>query len=265
MSVADQIIDKRVLDDLYHRYNCRDCLHPDPLEFVYNYDDQSDREIVALIASSLAYGRVEQILKSVSFVLDAMSKPSEFLAGSDAESLRAEFGSFKHRFTTGDELVSFLLGIRGAIETHGSLKECFVAGYASDDPDTYHALCNFVDSISGHNDFRNSLLPSPRRGSACKRLNLFLKWMVRQDNVDPGGWPEIDKSKLIIPLDTHMYRIGVALGMTERKSADLRTAKEITDGFRAIEPADPAKYDFALTRLGMAFGTDVADHLNGEL
>jgi uncharacterized protein (TIGR02757 family) len=249
------------LGKLYRKYNRRVYIHPDPLEFVLNYDDQSDREIVALIASSLAYGRVEQILRSVSSVLDVMDRPSEFIA--DADSFRRRFGSFKHRFTTGDELVSFLLGIRGAIDKYGSLKDCFVAGYSPDDRDIFPALCSFVDSIRGQDDNCSSLLPSPQRGSACKRLNLFLKWMVRQDNVDPGGWSGVDKSKLIIPLDTHMYRIGVALGMTERKSADLKTAREITDGFKVIEPSDPTKYDFALTRLGMEFGANVADHLSG--
>ena len=264
MLKTEQAVSKERLEELYRKYNRRDCIHPDPLEFVLNYDDQSDREMVALIASSLAYGRVEQILRSVSSVLDAMGRPSEFLAESDADSLGRQFGSFRHRFTTGDELVSFLLGIRGAIDKYGSLKGCFVAGYSLDDRDIFPALCNFVDSIRGQDDNRNSLLPSPQRGSACKRLNLFLKWMVRQDNIDPGGWSGINKSKLIIPLDTHMYRIGVAIGMTERKSTDLKTAREITDGFKAIEPSDPTKYDFALTRLGMEYGMDVANHLNGE-
>jgi uncharacterized protein (TIGR02757 family) len=85
--------------------------------------------------------------------------------------------------------------------------------------------------------------------------------MVRKDEVDPGGWDGIDRAMLLIPLDTHMHRIGRLLGMTERKQADLRTAREVTDGFRELAPEDPTKYDFALTRVGMRHGTRTADHL----
>jgi len=95
------------------------------------------------------------------------------------------------------------------------------------------------------------LIPAPSKGSACKRLNLFLRWMVRQDEVDPGGWDLIPPSKLVVPLDTHMHRIGLLLSFTNRKQADLQTALEITDAFRKVAPHDPVKYDFVLTRLGI--------------
>jgi len=100
---------------------------------------------------------------------------------------------------------------------------------------------------------RSYLLPDPRLGSACKRLNLYLRWMVRRDAVDPGGW-NVPPAKLVVPLDTHMHALGRALGLTDRRSADLRTALEITAAFRAIAPDDPVRYDFALTRLGMRGG-----------
>ena len=112
---------------------------------------------------------------------------------------------------------------------------------------------------------RAGLLPSPSAGSACKRLNLFLRWMVRQDNVDPGGWDSVSPAKLIIPLDTHMHRIGRRLGLTPRRQADLRTAIEITEGFRGICPSDPVRYDFALTRLGIRRDEGVEDFLSGAL
>jgi len=95
------------------------------------------------------------------------------------------------------------------------------------------------------------LLPLPRLGSACKRLNLFLRWMIRKDDVDPGGWENIPLSKLIIPLDTHMHKIGILTGLTSRKQANMRTAFEITDGFKKLVPEDPVKYDFSLTRIGI--------------
>jgi uncharacterized protein (TIGR02757 family) len=104
-------------------------------------------------------------------------------------------------------------------------------------------------------------VPSPVGGSACKRLNLFLRWMVRQDGVDPGGWDNVPQSKLIVPVDTHMHRICLRLGLTTRKQANMATALEITEGFRALAPDDPVRYDFSLTRLGIRRDADLADCL----
>ena len=98
---------------------------------------------------------------------------------------------------------------------------------------------------------RKHVLACPDKGSACKRLNLFLRWMVREDNVDPGGWNQVPASMLIIPLDTHMHRIGHSFQLTSRKQADMRTALEITKAFREMSPQDPVRYDFSLTRLGI--------------
>jgi len=255
-------IDKSFLENLYKRYNHSKYVHPDPLEIVLRYDIIRDREIAALIASSLAYGRVAQIIKSVASVLDQMESPADFVQNATKKSLQKTYGNFKHRFTTSDDLVAVILGLKAVILKYGSLEECFKAGMSSSDSDVIPALCRFVQTIRGaDNGNYNSMLPSPPKGSACKRLNLFLKWMVRRDRVDPGGWTCIDSSKLIIPLDTHMFRIGTAFGMTTRKQANLVTAREITDAFRAISPDDPTKYDFALTRLGMEHGVGVVDHL----
>ena len=105
----------------------------------------------------------------------------------------------------------------------------------------------------------NSLLPCPEKGSACKRFHLFLRWMVRNDAVDPGGWDGISASKLIVPLDVHMHRICMRLGLTSRAQADLKTALEVTGRFRAIVPEDPVRYDFALTRIGIRNDIDLAE------
>jgi uncharacterized protein (TIGR02757 family) len=101
------------------------------------------------------------------------------------------------------------------------------------------------------------LLADPRDKSACKRLNLYLRWMVRRDDVDPGGWEGVRPAQLVVPLDVHMHRIGRALGLTQRQQADCRTALEVTEAFRKISPEDPVKYDFALTRLGIRDDTNL--------
>jgi uncharacterized protein (TIGR02757 family) len=250
------------LCDLYTKYNHREFVHPDPLEFLYDYRKLADREIVGLIASSLAYGRVHQILKSVGSVLQRMGSPYSFLMNSSKQSLLQDFKDFKHRFTTGEELATMLYGIKQTLEQHGSLNTCFMKRLESSHETVIPALSSFVGELSAVFQSRpRSLLPSPKSGSACKRLNLFLRWMVRKDEVDPGGWDNVPASKLVVPLDVHMHRISLQLGLTSRKQANLKAAYEITTAFRRLEPDDPVRYDFALTRLGIRDDLDPAEFL----
>ncbi|MCK4624883.1 MAG: TIGR02757 family protein [Phycisphaerae bacterium] len=253
-----------MLEDLYGRLNRRCYVHPDPLEFLYEYDAPADREVVGLVASSLAYGRVAQILKSVRCVLGRMGRrPLRFLQDASEASLKRDFAGFRHRFATGENVSAMLLGVKRVIDRHGSLGSCFIAGMGQDDETPLPALSAFAKELSavgkcGH------LLPDPARGSACKRTNLFLRWMVRADEVDPGGWKAVPAAKLIVPLDTHMHRIALTLGATRRNAADMRTAMEITDAFRRISPDDPVRYDFALTRLGIREEMDFSALALGE-
>jgi uncharacterized protein (TIGR02757 family) len=244
---------KESLEKLYTFYNCREFIHPDPLEFVLQYHDPLDREVVGMVASSLAYGRVHQILRSVSDVLCRMGEsPSQFIMDSSLGRIQRVLKDFRHRFTDGDQLAALLYGMKGAIKRYGSLQSCFTSNRKHNDDTILHALMAFVHELNAEASAEmKMLLPSPRRGSACKRLNLFLRWMVRSDDVDPGGWSGVGPHQLIVPLDTHMHRIGLDVGLTHRKQADMRTALEITHAFRAIAPEDPVRYDFALTRLGI--------------
>jgi uncharacterized protein (TIGR02757 family) len=239
------------LDKLYTEYNKPELIHPDPLEFLGSYDDVKDREIVGLIAATLAYGRVAQILKSVQLVVDGMKpSPYSFLKKSSERQIRDTFKGFKHRFSTDADLSNLLIGIKYAIEKFGSLNACFLNGYDDSNETIQPALASFVEAlVEGGGD--TNLLSDPAKGSACKRLHLFLRWMVREDDVDPGGWSGIPRSKLIVPLDTHMHKIGLGLNMTKRRQGNLRTAVEITRAFAKICPDDPTKYDFTLTRFGI--------------
>lgn len=249
------------LEAVYARYARREFVHPDPLELLYRFEAPCDCEIVGLIASSLAYGRVSQILNSASGVLERMgSSPARFLRDASHGDLEKIFSGFKHRFQTARELVALLLGIKNAIGKHGSLQACFRSHLDGADELVLPALCGFVRALDaggrcGH------LLPDPSKGSACKRLNLYLRWMVRRDDVDPGCWDGIAPAMLIVPLDTHMHRIALGLGATRRKSADLRAAIETTEAFRKICPSDPVRYDFALTRLGIHPDGDIETFL----
>jgi len=246
--------DKRtVLQEIFRMYHRPEFISPDPLEFIYRYDDPFDREIVGLIASSLAYGRVSQIIRSTGRVLEKIGRsPRAFLEDTDEVKLKGAFSGFKHRFTTDSELVDLLLGIQGAVRGYGSLEACFLAGLSRGDETTIPALSAFTREIRIRTgDQYNSLIPQPTKKSACKRLHLFLRWMVRSDEIDPGVWTSVPPAKLVVPLDTHLHRICRSLDMTSRAQADVRTAREITEGFRRVSPEDPVRYDFSLTRRGI--------------
>ena len=250
---------RRRLEALYQDINRREFVHPDPLEVLYAYESVRDREIVGLIAASLAYGRVAQILKSVRTILQAMGpSPAAFLADAGPEALDVGLDGFKHRFATGAHVRDMLMGARAMIEQDGSLYHAFMKGFKTADRSVIPALDLFCRRLSASGD-PGHLIPLPHRGSACKRMNLFLRWMVRTDAVDPGGWSGIPRSKLIIPLDVHMHRIALRLNLTQRKAGNLATALEVTAGFARWVPEDPVRYDFALTRLGIRGDMSIDD------
>lgn len=256
---------KDVLERLYAKYNHRRLVKPDPLQFLYRYSEPADVEIVALLASGLAYGRVQQIEKSLSRLFEHMGdSPSTFVREFNVRK-RAKLRDFKHRFTAGDDISDLLELLRNVYERFGSIEQFFVQGLDAGDANIIPALTKFCDSLCAmyaerHNGAQSSglkyLLPSPARGSACKRLNLFLRWMVRDDDVDPGLWRSVDKAKLIVPIDVHMGRLCKILGLYDRKTVTLSAAVEITESFVEIEPADPVKYDFALSRIGIVENCD---------
>jgi uncharacterized protein (TIGR02757 family) len=237
---------------LYRRFNRRCFVQPDPLQFLYDYPSVRDREVAALVAASLAYGRVGQILKSVSFVLSVLGpSPRAFLLEHPHGELRSALSGFRHRFSPGEEVADLLRAARRTIREAGSLEACFTAGLAEGQSTVLPALVSFVQTLRGAGGRDGFLLARPERGSACKRWHLFLRWMVRRDDVDPGGWTGVPASMLVVPLDTHMHRIGRGLGGTGRKQADGKAALEVTEMFRSVAPRDPVRYDFSLTRLGI--------------
>lgn len=256
-----------ILEGLYNKYNHREFIKPDPLQFIYNYSNPGDMEIVGFLAASLAYGRVQQIEKSLNNLLKHIgSKPYEFALSFDNHK-RAKLKNFKHRFNSGDDISDLFVLIQKVLKKYGSIEKYFLTGYKDTDVNIIPALTNFCETLvrmhtSSHrgqiSDGLKYLLASPAGGSACKRLNLFLRWMVRDDDVDTGLWKSIDKSKLIVPVDVHMGRLCRILGFHNRKTVSLSMALEITQSFKEIEPNDPVKYDFALSRIG------IVENCNGK-
>lgn len=249
---------REALEGLYARYCDPRWVHPDPLECVLRFGSPEDREIAGLVAASLAFGGVWQILRSVDTVLAALSRPRQGLLEGSMSHWESAFTDFRHRFVTGMQLCALLAGARRLVEGYGSLGAAFAAQVRPEEADYVPALGRFVTALGGTEDARNFLLPHPARGSACKRWFMYLRWMVRRDAVDPGCWTGLDPAKLVYPLDTHMFAVARRLRLTTRRTPSLRAALEVTAAMRRIAPLDPVRYDFALTRLGIRSDGDAA-------
>ena len=248
---------KDALDRLYATYNRFDSIAPDPLQFVYQYASREDREVVGFLSAVLAYGRVAQIQKSVTNLLARLTaSPYGFVRQLNASDQKA-LASFTHRFNTGPDIYYVLLAIKHLLNECGSLEQAFLAGYDEQQPNVIPALACFRDRLMSYIEPRHRqsgvryLLVDPQKGSPCKRLNLFLRWMVRSDEVDTGLWTQVDPSKLVVPMDVHMSRLCRLIGFHDKSQMSLNTALQVTMRFAEICPEDPVRYDFALSRVGI--------------
>jgi uncharacterized protein (TIGR02757 family) len=254
---------KSALDRLYRQYDHADRV-ADPIEIARRYSGPADREIAAFCAAGLAFGRVASVLQSIERLLAAMGpSPALFLSRFDPGRDMRLFEALGHRWTRGHDLAGLLWILRRMVEARGSIEGFFLDGYDPDAPDIGSALEAF-SSAALRIDLRpvygprvprcpgvRYFFPKPSSGSACKRLNLFLRWMVRNDGVDFGLWTRVSPSKLIVPLDTHIVRLGRCLRLTTYTTPGWRMAAEITASLRIIDPDDPVKYDFSLCHVGM--------------
>lgn len=255
---------KRVLDTFYRDYNFQKRMQHDPIAFPHRYRNALDIETSGFIASCFAYGRVDLFRQVIGRILSTMEQsPGDFLMDFNLRKQRRLFAGIKYRFNENDDIVCLLYLIHKIVRRHGSLEHCFRSFYRSDDRNIGKGLAGFVGSflsidtspVYGSNIRPPGLIqffPMPDSGSACKRMNLFLRWMIRSRDIDLGLWKGVPADRLVIPLDTHIARISRCLGLTSRKSQDWKTAVEITESLKKIDPEDPLKYDFALCHHGIA-------------
>ncbi len=247
---------KQRLDELVATFDVS-TIEPDPLQLVLRFDDPLDQEVAGLIAAAFAYGRADISVANIGVVLARM-KPSPFryLQTFDETEATKRFAGFAHRFHKTPDLVDFLRCLANVIRGHGSIGALFERCHDADEADVGPSLSRFVTAILPPTANRQPptlryLLTDPSDGSACKRMNLYLRWMVRRTPPDLGLWTFVDPAKLVIPLDTHVHRIATFLGLSERKSGDWKAARALTDNLARFDAADPARYDFALCRLGI--------------
>jgi uncharacterized protein (TIGR02757 family) len=231
---------------------------PDPLQLVLRYDDPLDQEVAGLVAAAFAYGRADTIVANIGAVLAKMKpSPHRYLLSFDRTEATSRFAGFVHRFHKTPDLVAFLGCLARVVNQHGSLGALFEQCYDERDSDIGPTLARFVAAVlpptakGQPSTPLRYLLTSPNDGSACKRMNLFLRWMVRRTSPDLGLWTFVDPAKLVMPVDTHIHRIATFLGLNDRKSADWKAARALTDKLARFDRADPVRYDFALCRLGI--------------
>lgn len=245
------------LDELVQSFDIT-TITPDPLELVLRFRRREDQEVAGLIAAAFAYGRAELVVRNAGWVLDRMGdSPAEFLRRWNRRRDAPRFRGFVHRFQKTPQLVDLLAAIAAVLKDHESLESLFVAG---DDGrgDISVPLTKFVAALVDAHPLPvlrrralSYLLPSPAAGSACKRMNLYLRWMVRRTSPDLGLWTLVDPSRLVMPLDTHVHRISTFLGICDRKAADWTAARSLTDSLQRFDASDPVRYDFAICRLGI--------------
>lgn len=253
---------KNTLDNLYHQFNFKEYIRRDPIEFLHRYKKPEDIEVVGLIASSLAYGRIDIFKPVINNILTIMdNKPYKYIMKFNPTRELYKFKKLKYRMTRGIDIACLIYGIRTILREYGSLRQMFYSFYEKSHSDIKNALIQMtrlfcsIDTtpVYGKRVRPRSylfLFPSPVKGSPCKRLNLFLRWMVRKgDGVDFGIWNKIPASKLIIPLDIHLSRAANYLSLSNKKNPSWEMAREVTNSLKLIDPDDPVRFDFSLCHL----------------
>jgi len=252
------------LERLYREFDYGARIARDAIEFPLRYSAPDDRELVALLTTCLAYGRVDLFGRALDGVLRAMGpSPAAFVREFDPRRDGGVFASFIYRFNRPRDLVAFCVTARDLLARHGTLEKVFAAGDAEPQGPIRPAIERFsrafleadLEDVFPHGRVSRGyrhLFPLPSAGGPCKRLHLFLRWMVRRESPDLGLWTSVSPARLLMPIDTHVENMSRALGLTRRRSRTWRMAEEITARLAALDPADPVKYDFALCHTRMA-------------
>ncbi len=252
------------LDRLYREFDYSGRVERDALRFPLRYTSPRDREIVALLTACLAYGRVDLFGRALAGVLATMGpSPAAFVADFDPRRHAHAFDGFIYRFNRPRDMAAFCVAARDVLARYGTLEKAFVAGDPDERGSIKPALERFAHAFLDA-DLREIfprgrlsrgyrfLFPLPSGGGPCKRLNLFLRWMVRREPPDFGLWASVSPARLLIPVDTHVENMSRAIGLTSRRSRNWRMAEEISARLALLDPNDPVKYDFALCHTRMA-------------
>ena len=245
---------KNTLETLYARYNTPEFIASDPISVPHSFSRKEDIEISGLLASTIAWGNRKAIVKSANRMMEYLGRePYDFVMNASAHDVEG-LKTFVHRTFSGEDFAAFILMMRGDCQKYGSIGGFFEASYA-ETKDIRTTLAQFrTEFLSAeHNPHADKHISSITKGAACKRLCMYLRWMVRKDanGVDFGIWDSIPASALYLPLDVHSGNIGRKLGLLKRKQNDWKAVEEITANLRLLDPSDPTRFDFALFGAGI--------------
>jgi uncharacterized protein (TIGR02757 family) len=241
-----------LLDQKCRQYNKRSFIPNDPIAIPHQFTELADIEIAGFFAAVFAWGNRTTILNKSRELLQLMDNaPHAFITQHREKDLK-KLLSFKHRTFQSTDLLYFIQFLRHHYRQHRSLETAFALDQHSMET-RLNGFHNYFFSLPDAPERTRKHIASPQRGSTCKRLNMFLRWMVRKDKqgVDFGIWKSIQPSDLICPVDVHVARVSRKLGLIERTQTDWSTALELTETLRSFDPNDPVKYDFALFSLGV--------------
>ncbi|MFZ1676592.1 MAG: TIGR02757 family protein [Saprospiraceae bacterium] len=244
------------LDEQTEKYNHPSFIPEDPISVPHQYSLLQDIEIAGFFAAIMAWGQRPTIINKANELLRLMDgAPHQFIT-QHQEKDRKRFFTFKHRTLQPDDIIFLADSLQRFYQKHDSLEDAFADQITSDDEDVFNGLAGFYTLVFDHPwvmERTRKHIATPERKSACKRLNMYLRWMVRQDDkgVDFGLWKRISTSQLVIPLDLHVGNVARQLGLLDRKINDWQAAKELTDRLKEFDSTDPVKYDFALFGSGI--------------
>lgn len=239
-----------LLEDNYLRFNQKDFIDDDPISIPHQFKLKQDIEISAFFAAIIAWGQRKTIIRNANRLVELMDQtPYDFILNHE-EKDRIRFQSFVHRTFNGDDLIYFIYRLQKVYQMHNSLEELFLEGN-----DMGERISNFKQDFfsSEHLKRTEKHVADPLKGSSAKRINMFLRWMVRKDvnSVDFGIWNQIKSSELMMPLDVHTAAVGRKLKLLKRKQNDWKAVEELTKRLRTFDAEDPVKYDYALFGMGV--------------
>lgn len=246
---------KLFLEEKYRQYNKDFFIETDPVSIPHLFNERKDIEIAGFLTATIAWGQRPVILRNARELLIRMdNRPADFISSFTEADLKS-FRSFKHRTFNYEDLILFLKSLKRLYRKYPSPEELLLEKITPNDIHLKSAISNwrkeFFKSVTEGRSGKH--FSDPERGSAAKRINMFLRWMIRKDEfgVDFGLWSKISPALLICPLDVHSGRVGRKLGLLKRRADDWKAAEELTDSLKKFDPADPVKYDFALFGLGV--------------
>ncbi len=248
---------KKKLEYHYKYFNFSQ-LSPDPLEFPHRFKNFHDREISAFVSSVFAFGNIKQIIDTLEKIHVVIKEPYHFVMNYKYGLDMKKFSKIKHRFYTTEDIAKLFYALNRIYTSYGSLNYLFLLYYFDKDANLKNSITFFTEHFNSFLLEKGELTqglkfmsPDPMKGSACKRMNLFLRWMIRKDELDFGLWKEFSASQLVIPVDTHVAKICKHLELTKQKTVCWKMAEEITEKLKKFDPHDPIKYDFAICHIGM--------------